>query len=238
MKYGIILFDADGTLYDFDLSEKISLDETLAFAGVPSDPETLALYHDINAREWEALERGETTRERLKIERFRKLIAALPSEKIKTDKAPEDIADFYLNALSEKCILFPESEELCRRLSEDFDLYIITNGTTSVQKRRFAKSPITKYIKKTFISDEMGYDKPAIEYFNIVFDDLGITDENKHRVLLVGDSLSSDIKGGINAGLDTCWFNPKGKDSGSLSPVYTVKHLDELCEICYSGEKH
>lgn len=236
MKYGIILFDADGTLYDFDAAEKLSLNETLAFAGIPSDPETVALYHEINDREWKALERRETTREKLKVERFRKLTDALGGAA--TESSPQAMADFYLSALSEKSILFPESEELCRRLSEDFDLYIVTNGTTSVQKSRFARSPITKYIKKAFISDEMGVDKPAVEYFNIVFDELGITDENKHRVLLVGDSLSSDIMGGIGAGLDTCWFNPKGKDSGVVSPAYTVKHLNELYEICYSGEKH
>ncbi len=234
MKYNIILFDADGTLYDFDSSEALSLNETLEFAGIPVSSETLLTYHEINKREWEALERGETTREALKVDRFRKLIDALPS--VNTDKTPKEIADHYLEALSEKCILFPESEELCRRLSDDFDLYIITNGTTSVQKRRFSASPITKYIKNTFISDEMGYDKPAIEYFNIVFDSIGINDLNKHRVLLIGDSLSSDIKGGENAGLDTCWYNPTGKSSGEHSPTYTVKSLNELYGICYSGE--
>ncbi len=237
MKYDIILFDADGTLYDFDASEKLSLNETLEFAGIPCDRDTLSLYHEINEREWKALERGETTRDKLKVERFAKLIRALETKKIIVNKSARDMADFYLNALSEKSILFPESEELCRRLYADFELYIVTNGTTSVQKSRFARSPITKYIKKAFISDEMGYDKPAIEYFNIVFDELGITDENKHRVLLVGDSLSSDIKGGANAGLDTCWFNPNGKDSGQMSPLYTIKSLNELYEICYSGEK-
>ncbi len=231
MKYGIILFDADGTLYDFDASEAASLRETLEFAGIPATSETLAVYHGINKREWEALERGETTREALKVDRFSKLINALTG--VQTDKTPREIAEHYLEALSEKCILFPESEQLCRRLSENFDLYIITNGTTSVQKRRFARSPITKYFKNTFISDEMGVDKPAREYFDIVFREAGITEQSKHRVLLVGDSLSSDIRGGIGAGLDTCWFNPKGASSGDLSPTYTVAKLDELYEICY-----
>lgn len=237
MKYGTILFDADGTLYDFDASEKLSLRESLEFAGIPCDRETIAIYHEINDREWKALERGETTRERLKVERFAKLISALEAKNVTVRRSAREIADFYLNALAEKSILFPESEALCRRLYADFELYIVTNGTTSVQKSRFARSPITKYIKKAFISDEMGHDKPAIEYFNIVFDELGITDENKHRVLLVGDSLSSDIKGGINAGLDTCWFNPNEKDSGDVSPLYMIKSLNELYEICYSGEK-
>ncbi len=237
MKYDIILLDADGTLYDFDASEELSVKESLEFAGIPCDSDTVALYHEINDREWKALERGETTRDKLKVERFAKLMAALDPDKVKSNKTPKDISDFYLEALSRKSILFSESEKVCRELSKDFDLYIVTNGTTSVQKGRFSRSPITKYIKKAFISDEMGYDKPAIEFFNIVFDELGITDKNKHRVLLVGDSLSSDIKGGINAGLDTCWFNPNGKDGGDVSPLYTIKSLNELYEICYSGEK-
>lgn len=233
MGYDIILFDADGTLYDFDASEAEALTETLIWAGLPTDKEILKLYHEINDREWKALERGETTRERIRTERFEKFMAAIEPNGYKSDKTSVEIADHYIEALSHQCILEPGAVEICRKLSEMCELYIITNGTAWVQKSRFCDSPLNEFIKKTYISEEIGTAKPAPEYFDAVLSDLGLTrEEAKKRALVVGDSLTSDIKGGIGVGLDTCWYAPRGVVSGEITPTYTVKSLSELIEIC------
>ncbi len=232
-RYDIILFDADGTLYDFEQSEARAVSEVLSVCGLPTDPGTIGLYHRINDAEWKALERGETTRERLKVERFSKLISALSDSGIRGCATAEEMCGLYVDRLSQQCILFPESETVCRTLSEAADLYIITNGITRVQEGRFARSPITKYFRNMFISEAMGAVKPERRYFEIVFESLGITAEQaKERVLVVGDSLSSDIKGADSVGLDSCWFDPKGEDAGNLCPTYTIRSLYELFDIC------
>ena len=231
-RYDIILFDADGTLYDFVRSEACALSEVLDICGLPKDDETVKLYHEINDAEWKALERGETTRERLKVARFEKLLAALADRGVHTDVTANEMCELYVEHLSQQCILFPESEPVCRALSERAKLYIITNGITHVQSGRFAKSPITKYFGDMFISEAMGAVKPERRYFEIVFRALGITaEEARERVLVVGDSLTSDIKGAVNAGLDSCWYNPQGHDAGDMRPTYTISSLYELYDI-------
>ncbi len=235
MKYDIILFDADGTLYDFDASERKALSETLVWAGLPADEDTMMLYHEINAREWEALERGETTRERLRTERFLKFMAEMEKNGYASDKTAVMMADSYIEKLSHQCILIPKAVEVCRKLSEKCTLYIVTNGTAWVQKSRFADSPLNEYITKTYISEEIGCAKPAREFFDAVISDIGISyDEARKRAVVIGDSISSDIMGGINAGLDTCWYNPNRKSSCDVKPTYTVTSLYELYPIIYS----
>lgn len=231
----MILFDADGTLYDFDRSEACAVSEVLEICSLPHDAETVELYHRINDSEWKALERGETTRERLKIARFEKLLEALAERGVSAEVTAREMADMYVVHLSQQCILFPESEPVCRTLSGRAKLYIITNGITRVQSGRFKRSPITKYFGDIFISEAMSAVKPELRYFEIVFESIGITlDEAKERVLVVGDSLTSDIKGAIAAGLDCCWYNPHGRDAGDVMPTYTIKSLYELYDICAS----
>lgn len=235
MKYDIILFDADGTLYDFDASEREALTETLVWAGLPTDEGTMMLYHEINARQWQALERGETTRERLRTERFEIFIAEMEKNGYVSDKTAVMMADSYIEKLSHQCILIPEAVEVCRKLSEKCTLYIVTNGTAWVQKSRFASSPLNEYITKTYISEEIGCAKPAREFFDAVLADIGISYEQaQKRAVVIGDSISSDIMGGINSGLDTCWYNPKSKSSGDVNPTYTVTSLYELYPIIFS----
>ena len=230
--YDTILFDADGTLYDFDRSEANALSEVLTMCGIPATQETVGLYHRINDAEWKALERGETTRERLKLARFEKLIAALSERGAAVDHGAQHMCDLYVERLSAQCILLPDAEDVCRTLSKTHALYIITNGITHVQKSRFSRSPITKYIKRMFISEEMGAVKPERRYFELVFDVLGITpDEAAERCLVVGDSLTSDIKGAVNAGLDSCWFNPLGGEAKGITPTYTIRALTELYDL-------
>ncbi len=235
-RYDIILFDADGTLYDFETSEARAVSEVLEMCGLPTDPETVGLYHRINDAEWKALERGETTRERLKVERFEKLLAALAEKNVYGSESAETMCGLYVERLSRQCILFPESEPVCAALSPRADLYIITNGITNVQRGRFARSPITKYFRDIFISEAMGAVKPERRYFELVLASVGITEaEAKERVLVVGDSLSSDIKGAVDFGLDSCWFAPKGGEPVGITPTYTIRSLYELCGIVMPG---
>ena len=230
--YDTILFDADGTLYDFDKSEANALSEVLTMCGIPADGETVGLYHRINDAEWKALERGETTRERLKLARFEKLKSALSERGVAVKHEAQHMCDLYVERLSAQCILLPDAEDVCRTLSESHRLYIITNGITHVQKSRFSRSPITKYIERMFISDEMGAVKPERRYFELVFDALGMTpDEAAERCLVIGDSLTSDIKGAINAGLDSCWYDPRGGAAKGITPTYTIRALPELYDI-------
>ncbi len=235
-RYDIILFDADGTLYDFETSEARAVSEVLEACGLPTDEGTVRLYHRINDAEWKALERGETTRERLKVERFSKLLSRLSEAGIKGNATAEQMCSMYVEALSRQCVLFPESEPVCRALFPRAQLYIITNGITNVQRGRFARSPITKYFRDIFISEAMGAVKPERRYFELVLGSIGISEEEaRERVLVVGDSLSSDIKGASSIGLDSCWFNPKGEDAGGARPTYTVKSLYELLDISCGG---
>lgn len=235
MGYDIILLDADGTLYDFDASEENAMSETLRHAGLPATREIISVYHEINDREWKALERGETTREKLKIARFEKLFLALKHRGYISTVTAEEMADYYIHRLALQCIPLPEAEEVCRALAEKCSLYVVTNGTGWIQRSRFAPSPLTKYIKETYISEELGHDKPAGEFFDMVFADIGVTkEEAAKRAVIIGDSLSSDIRGGINAGIDTCWYNPKGKSSEDVTPTYTIRSLYDLYEICLS----
>ncbi len=233
-RYDIILFDADGTLYDFNSSEANAVTEVLAAVGLPTDSGTISLYHDINDAEWHALERGETTRERLKVDRFRKLIAALSDMGVNTESvSAEAMCSLYVERLSQQCILFPDAEPVCRELSERASLYIITNGITRVQRGRFERSPITKYFDDVFISEAMGAVKPERRYFELVFDAIGITEEEaKGRVLVVGDSMTSDIAGAAAVGLDSCYIDRSGKGAGSPAPTYTVGSLYDLYDIC------
>ncbi len=233
MRYNTIFFDADGTLYDFDVSEAEALSETLINAGIKPTPAIIALYHDINLAQWKALERGETTREKLRVDRFRILLDEMTRRGMPSNADPLTLCEYYVERLSEKCILIPGAEDVCRNLSKYASLYIITNGLTRVQTSRFSRSPISKYFKDAFISESMGATKPERVYFDIALERAGIKSEDeRRRVLVVGDSLTSDIAGGIGAGLDTCWYNPECHESGDVVPTYTIKKLDELYEIC------
>ena len=230
--YDTILFDADGTLYDFDKSEANALSEVLTLCGIPDDDETVELYHRINDAEWKALERGETTRERLKLARFEKLKTALCERGIAVAHEAQHMCNLYVERLSAQCILLPDAEDVCRILSESYRLCIITNGITHVQKSRFSRSPITKYIDRMFISDEMGTVKPERRDFELVFEALGMTfDEAAQRCLVVGDSLTSDIKGAVNAGIDSCWYDPRGGEAKCITPTYTIRALTDLYDL-------
>lgn len=221
--YKYILFDADNTLFDFNLAEKTAVSDTFAESGIVLSEEQSAVYHDINDALWKKLERGETTRERLKVQRFSEFIGYLGA----TQCDPEEIAGRYVMNLAEQSFLVDGAYELCSELSEKYPLYIITNGITYVQRTRFAKSPLPAFFRDIFISEEMGATKPEKAYFEMVTRAVGEAEPSKY--LVIGDSLTSDISGAVNFGCDSIWISPTG--AVDERPAYTVRELAQIRDI-------
>ena len=220
--YKYLLFDADNTLLDFDLAEECALKETLSVSPLGFSEEIHKRYHIINDLEWKRLERGETTREKLRIERFAKLYNEYGMD---GEKYAPSTADVYTGRLSCQGQLIDGAEKILAELSEKYECYIVTNGITEVQKSRMERTPLLSYIKHSFISQEMGCAKPAPEFFEKVIDFIG--DNDKSKYLVIGDSLSSDIAGARAFGLDSVWISK----NESEMPTYRIEKLSELHNI-------
>lgn len=229
MRYTTLLMDADNTLLDFTRSEHDAIAETFAHFGLPHDDHTIAIYSAVNDAHWKMLERGEIEKSVLMWKRFEAFC-----ERTGLEADPKALAAHYLLTLSTKSYMIDGALEVCAALAEKCRMYIITNGDKRVQQGRFNPSPLAKYFDRVYISEEVGFEKPDIRYFEAVMAD--IPDFDPATTLVVGDSLTSDIKGGINAGLDTCWYNPKGKTLPDGLPVtYVIGDLVELPALAEKG---
>jgi len=200
--YDILLFDADRTLLDFDKSEFMALKQVFQEYKIEFNDARHCKYAKINQTLWDQHELGLISRDRLIYKRFEDF---LESENINIDSI--EIEERYQFLLSENAYIFDGVLELIKDLSLKYDVYIVTNGVKDTQIKRLAATGIEKYVKDIFISDVIGYQKPSKEYFDIVFSK--ISNFQKTKALIIGDSLTSDIKGGNNAGIDTCWYNPQ-----------------------------
>ena len=224
-KYYCILLDADNTLLDFDAAENKALAETLDAFGLEADAETLELYRQINDKLWKKLEKGEIRRDKLLSERFTQLLNAL-----KAKGKGSDMNATYLENLSHHPDLIPGSLTVLDELAEVATLAVASNGVEKVQKQRAKDSGIADFMEELFISEQVGCDKPNRKFFEHCLRVLGI--EQRSHVLVVGDSLTSDVQGGVNAGLDTCWYNPnKMENTTDIHPTYEIHSLDELYPI-------
>lgn len=225
MPYPYLLFDADNTLFDFDQAERNAHLLLCRAHGLAFSEEGYQLYHKCNADLWRDFDRGLCTKEYLLVERFRRYLAITGEH-----ANPEALNRDHLRALGEGAMLLPGAEELCRVLSRDHRLYLLTNAVASVQKTRFANSAIAPYFQGAFISEEVGVGKPDPAYFEYVFRAVpGLARDN---ALVIGDSLTSDIQGANNAGLPCCWFNPKGQPRPQgLRIDYEIRALEELYAI-------
>lgn len=226
MKYEVIIFDADETLFDFKKSERESLKNTMREFNIEYDENYhLKVYNDINTAIWKELENGLITQKELKIERFKRLSHSLNAE---FDEMK--FAKLYMKHLSYASFLYDQSIELVESLSKDYKLTIITNGLTDVQENRIRKSIIGTYFEDIVISEEVQVSKPDPKIFELALNNINYT--NKSKVLMVGDSLSSDIQGGINFCIDTCWFNSnKTINKTDIKPTYEISDLMELKNI-------
>ena len=225
-RYDVILLDADMTLLDFERSEREALRKVLLKYGLTPTEEVEATYSRINKALWDAFARGEVDQDFLTVERFdalaRVYAMSWDSRSVNRD---------YLNALGEEAYLLPGAWEFCTRLKEaGLTLAIATNGLPAAQRGRYTGTGLDRLIPHIFISMELGAAKPRPEYFQKVFEALSVTDLS--RVIMVGDSLSSDIAGGNRAGIDTLWYNPEKLPlTGSAVPTYTVSDYDGICRI-------
>lgn len=221
--YKYLLFDADNTLLDFDAAEKCAAWETLNEFPIGCNDKIYSRYHDINDEEWKRLERKETTREILRVERFRRLYDEFG---FSGEEYALKTADEYVVNLSRQSQLMPDAETVLEKLSKKYGIYIITNGITEVQKRRMSKTPLEKYILHSFISQEMNCAKPSSVFFDNVVSYIGDTDRSHY--LVIGDSLTSDIAGAVNAGMDSVWLC---SGNNSDKATYTINKLTDLFDI-------
>lgn len=196
--------DADDTVFDFHKAERQAFYEMAAVQGLKCDDILYARYSEINLAHWKMLERGEITKTALMTARF---AAWLNESEQKGD--PLRMNECYIAKLSTFSFLFNDSEEALEYLSKRCRIYFITNGTASVQRGRFSRTPVMRYIEDFFISSEIGYEKPDRRYFEAVIKQ--IPDFDPSQTLVVGDSPTSDLAGAIGMGLDCCYVNRRGK---------------------------
>ena len=226
MRFPYLLFDADDTLFDFPKASSQAFSAMCRAHDVPDTAQVRQLYHDINRVLWDAFDRGEVTKEFVTLERFVRFFQALGLE-----RDPAAANRDYLAALGSGVYPLPHAEEVCRLLVEQgYRLYIVTNAVASVQRSRLQGSVFAQLITDAFISEEAGASKPDRAYYDYVLSRIpGATREN---VLVIGDSLATDIRGANNAQLPCCWFNPGHAPApADLRIDYTIHDLRQLPDI-------
>ena len=216
-----IFLDLDDTILDFHRSEAVALRKTLQSLNVDPTDEIIALYSKINLAHWKALERRELTREQVLTGRFRQLFHELGM-----NVSPNVAQSLYEKNLSESHFFVDGAPRLLMTLSKKYPLYIASNGTTLVQTNRIASSGIGRYFKAVFLSEQLGADKPQIEFFERATGQ--IEGYNPDEAIILGDSITSDMQGGINAGMHTCWFNPHHRDNHGITPEFEITDLAEF----------
>jgi len=220
-----LLLDLDDTILDFKKAEEVALGKTLSSFGLQPTQQVCARYSHINRLHWEMLERKELTREQVLVGRFEMLFTEYG---IAVD--PVQCARCYEKNLSCGHYFLPGAPEALERLSKKYKLYLCSNGTTHVQLGRLESANISHYFQEIFISQQIGVNKPDKGYFDRCF--ARIPGFDKSKAMIVGDSLTSDILGGINAGIATCWVNPKKKSHNpDICPDYEIEALSELYDL-------
>ena len=216
-----LFLDLDDTILDFRKAEYIAIGKTIRDFGVEPTDEVRQRYHMINKWHWEQLELGKLTRAEVLENRFKVLFQELGVEVDATR-----CARTYEKNLSMGHWFLPGAEEAVDRLSKKYRLFLASNGTASVQKGRMTSANLYRFFERVFVSQEIGHNKPSKAYFDACF--AQIPGFDRAKAIMVGDSLSSDIRGGINAGITTVWVNPEHKDCADVKPDYEIESLSQL----------
>ena len=225
-----LFLDLDDTILDFHKAERIALSKTIREFGVEPTEEVLNRYHYINKWHWEQLEKGLMTRDEVLQKRFGALFQQLG---VQADEAA--CAKIYEKNLSIGHYFLPGAEEAVDSLSKKYRLFLASNGTASVQKGRMTSANLYRFFETVFVSQEIGHNKPSKAYFDACF--ASIEGFDPAKAMIVGDSLSSDIKGGINAGIKTVWVNPNHLDCGDIRPDYEIEALHQLEKLLQETEE-
>lgn len=228
----VILWDIDATLLDFLAAEKAAIDFCFEKFGLGTcTEEMLKRYSVINRRYWEMLEKGEMSKPEILVNRFKEFFE---TEGLNADCA-KDFNDIYQVALGDTICFRDNGYELVKKLKDQYKQYVVTNGTFIAQERKLRKSGIGELVEQSFISDLIGYEKPAMEFFDHVFENIGHYE--KDEVLIIGDSLTSDMQGGNNAGIICCWYNPNHlENTKGVKIDHEIDNLWQLEEILKTYE--
>lgn len=224
-KYKTILLDADGTFLDFKKSENQALKHTFKKYNIPFTDQIKERYEQINSSLWKEFELGLIDKKTVIYSRFINLFKEF-------DMNVDGITfeDDYQEALGNESYLLPDAYEILSSLSTKYDLYVVTNGVSYTQHNRLNKSGVKSFFKDVFVSEDIGYQKPMKEYFQYCFE--RIENFQLEKTLIIGDSLSSDIQGGINMGIDTCWIHDKNQHNEKNLPItYEINNLNDLKKI-------
>lgn len=216
-----LFLDLDDTILDFHKAERVAISKTIREFGVEPSEEILNLYHGINKWHWEQLELGKLTRAEVLVNRFGVLF-----EKLGKEVDTSQCARIYEKNLSTGHWFLPGAEEAVERLSKKYRLFLASNGTAVVQKGRMTSANLYRFFETVFVSQEIGHNKPSKAYFDACF--ARIPGFDREKAMIVGDSLTSDIKGGRNAGIKTVWVNPGHKSCGEIKPDYEIEYLHQL----------
>lgn len=223
----IILWDIDATLLDFLKSESMALKKAFLHFGLGECPDSkVAEYSAINQSYWNRLETGELTKEQVLVGRFEEFLSVKGFDNVDAN----EFCEFYESSLPDCVEFMGNAESVIKTLSKTYMQYAVTNGAKAVQEKKLAVSGIDGIFNGAFISDDVGYAKPSKEFFNFVLDN--IPKASNYEIMIVGDSLTSDIKGGNNMGFKTCWFNPHHlplKDGFKVD--YQLDNLDNIFDV-------
>lgn len=225
MKYRYLLFDLDDTLLDFKKTEEDAFHNAMLRSGLKEEEGYLELYSEINHKKWMQLNEGLINKQDIFRTRFQEFF-----ERVGIHADGDEFNQTYLNALSEPVHYVDGVVEVLGELNKNHEIYIVTNGLQFVQQPRLSRCEFRDYIRKVYVSEVIGHEKPSAKFFDAVFDDIpGFV---KEEAIIIGDTLSSDIRGGNQAGIATCWFNPNMKPHNGIDHVdFEIRQLCELINV-------
>lgn len=243
-RYEIILWDVDGTLLNFLESQTYAIKEAFRVYDIEINDQVVERYSEINESYWKRLEKCEITKKDLLHARFEDLFTVIKNEagflsKKDTQKISEipinDFQAIYQKNLGSVYFFVDNAYELCVKLKKDFKQYIVTNGEAWTQENKLRLSGLTDIVDDVFISEEIGIPKPNRQFFETCFS--RIPQLEREKVIIIGDSLTSDILGGNNAGIKSCWYNPGNLENETSAVAdYEIRNLWEAEEILWQRD--